>query len=561
MPASAGSPHGASQSRDTLSWGACAGYPSPHECSTFQVPLDYARPSVGNTTLALIRLPAKTSPRKGYMFYNPGGPGGSGVDYIGVLGASLQIQLGEGWDIIGWDPRGVGGSGPDAPLFTNYAEYDAFWEQIEGTGKPEARGNLTQASDVAFFRSQVSVFDDFIKQFDAKYRAKSGDNLNYMGTCAVVRDLVGMVDAIYGRGADVNFYGYSYGTLIAAYLTQMFPHRVGKVIADGVLDAFTWTRTPITTGNPIDFTDTEKVLQAWSTACASSANCALATLGNHTADGVMRVIDGILNTSYDVYDGSKLSLYDFIANGTAPTYSFSWSFYLLTSFVDNLLHVATNWQYLDLFLSGAYAMQNNATTALGTRSEAKDLLTTTNLKLSRGSLPRQWADLSSVWSQAGFAIACGDSQRPLSNYTTATLFEEVIQVAQGISPHFGTLLNVRWLCPGWTTRAVERLGDIRGIPYNLNIKPKNVVLVIGNSADPVTPFASAQALASKKRLGSKARLVKFNAIGHATTSNPSACIDNVIRSYIEGNPPEDKGDDGPDVVCEVDSTPFDNPSA
>lgn len=160
---SAASSHGPSGSNDTLTWGPCTGYPAPYECATFGVPLDYARPSVGNTTLAIIRLPAKISPRKGYMFYNPGGPGAPGVDYIGQLGGTLQQQFGEGWDVIGWDPRGVGGSGPNVSLFTEFAEYDAFWEQIEGAGKPEARGNLTRPSDVAFLYGnlllQIDAFD------------------------------------------------------------------------------------------------------------------------------------------------------------------------------------------------------------------------------------------------------------------------------------------------------------------------------------------------------------------------------------------------------------------
>ena len=79
-----------------------------------------------------------------------GGPGGSGLDYVGTQGTVLQGRLGSGWDILSWDPRGVGASEPDLTLFDTAGDYGAFYNQLQGVGKYEAHGNTTQNSDAAF---------------------------------------------------------------------------------------------------------------------------------------------------------------------------------------------------------------------------------------------------------------------------------------------------------------------------------------------------------------------------------------------------------------------------
>ncbi|CAG8625997.1 13714_t:CDS:2, partial [Acaulospora colombiana] len=90
----------------------------------------------------------------------------------------------------------------------------------------------------------------------------------------------------------------------------------------------------------------------------------------------------------------------------------------------------------------------------------------------------------------------------------------------------------------------------------MNIKPKNVVLIIGNTEDPTTPYSSARTLASSKHLGNKARLVKYHTLGHTSTST---CMDDIIRKYINGTPPQDAGNDEADIECRPDSIPFDFP--
>lgn len=70
-----------------------------------RVPLDWADEQKGNITLAVVRLPATTQPSEGYMFYNPGVPGIPGLGFLAGMGAQLQSQLGQSWDVLSWDPR------------------------------------------------------------------------------------------------------------------------------------------------------------------------------------------------------------------------------------------------------------------------------------------------------------------------------------------------------------------------------------------------------------------------------------------------------------------------
>ena len=107
------------------------------------------------------------------------------------------------------------------------------------------------------------------------------------------------------------------------------------------------------------------------------------------------------------------------------------------------------------------------------------------------------------------AIFCGDAPDPIGA-TTKDVFNEIIRVSQTVSHKFGATFNARFFCHRWSSRAVERYQG----PFNK--KPKNVVLVIGNEADPITPFRSAKLVASQQYLGNSARLVQQWDFGHTS---------------------------------------------
>lgn len=116
------------------------------------------------------------------------------------------------------------------------------------------------------------------------------------------------------------------------------------------------------------------------------------------------------------------------------------------------------------------------------------------------------------------AIYCGDTANPIGE-TTKDVFNEIVRVSQSVSHKFGANFNARFFCHRWSTRAVERYQG----PFNN--KPKNVVLVIGNQADPITPFRSAKLVASPQYLNDSARLIQQLDFGHTSSAERGSVYD------------------------------------
>lgn len=195
-----------------IAWTDCG---DGFECSTLLVPLDYADPAGATIEIALNRLPAGGADRIGSLVLNPGGPGGSGLDYARqddvVTGQLLEV-----YDIVGFDPRGVGASTPIDCL--DDAGLDAF---LAVDASPD-----DDAEAVALDESSATLA--------AGCAELSGAMLPYMGTVDVARDL----DVLRGALGDeqLNYLGKSYGTLIGSLYAEQFPDRVGRLVLDGVVD-------------------------------------------------------------------------------------------------------------------------------------------------------------------------------------------------------------------------------------------------------------------------------------------------------------------------------------
>ena len=195
-------------------WSGCGG---DFECATVKVPLDYAHPSGDTIDLAVIRLPAgDESKRVGSLLINPGGPGASGVEYARQARDVLSDDVRDSFDIVGWDPRGVGDSDPVKCL--DDEQLDAF---VAIDGSPDDQ-------------SEVKALDDTSKNFAAECEAKSGKLLPHVGTPDAARDM----DVLRAVVGDEKLYylGKSYGTFLGATYAELFPHRVGRVVLDGAID-------------------------------------------------------------------------------------------------------------------------------------------------------------------------------------------------------------------------------------------------------------------------------------------------------------------------------------
>jgi pimeloyl-ACP methyl ester carboxylesterase len=197
-----------------LRWTDCGG---PYQCAELVVPMDYSRPAGSRIKISVIRLPAQGNAEPlGSLVINPGGPGVSGIDYARAARAVITRPVRDRYDIVGFDPRGVGKSSPVDCLSDK--ELDEF---VALDGSPD------DAQETRALVRQSQLFAE-------ECATQTGPLLGHVDTRNVARDL----DVLRAALGDRRLYylGKSYGTFIGATYAELFPERVGRLVLDGAID-------------------------------------------------------------------------------------------------------------------------------------------------------------------------------------------------------------------------------------------------------------------------------------------------------------------------------------
>jgi pimeloyl-ACP methyl ester carboxylesterase len=190
------------------------------QCATITVPLDYTKPNGQTIELRARKVPARDQGgRIGTLFINPGGPGASGVDYAAAATLAFGAPLLRKFDIVGWDPRGVGQSTPVRCLDTE--QLDKF---VAADGSPDNEAEIT-------------ALDNETKTLANGCERRSGELLPHVSTKDAARD----IDVLRGIVGDSELYyfGASYGTYLGATYAELFPKNVGRMVLDGAVDPAT----------------------------------------------------------------------------------------------------------------------------------------------------------------------------------------------------------------------------------------------------------------------------------------------------------------------------------
>lgn len=196
---------------EPLDWSDCRG----GECAELPVPLDYDDPDGPTIEVALIRVPAlDPDERIGSLFVNPGGPGASGVEFVANNGEFFPREIRQRFDIVGFDPRGTGGTIPVECV----ESLDGVLSRDYSPDSAEERAELETA----------------VADFTAACEAEHGDVLPHISTQDTVRDLDRAVDAV--DDPKLTYLGFSYGTYIGALYADFFPDRVRALALDGAVD-------------------------------------------------------------------------------------------------------------------------------------------------------------------------------------------------------------------------------------------------------------------------------------------------------------------------------------
>ena len=207
-----------------LTWTPCGPEFPGAECAVARVPLDYDRPHGPTIEVALARVSAPDPRNKlGSVFFNPGGPGGSGVNFILTSGAALAAVFQGRFDLIGFDPRGVGRSTP-IHCFATDEEEAAFF-----AGAPS----------FPYERNQERPFFDLCSGYARQCLDQGLAITEHMSTADVARDL----DLLRAAVGDekLTYVGFSYGTYLGSTYANLFPHHLRAMVLDGVLNPRSWS--------------------------------------------------------------------------------------------------------------------------------------------------------------------------------------------------------------------------------------------------------------------------------------------------------------------------------
>lgn len=498
-------PQGASRAAPKaprLAWKSCfqdMGF--PFECAQIQVPLDYSKAGSAAISIAMVRLPAGNPAQKiGSIFFNPGGPGGSGVDFILNAGPFLYTdEVRARFDLIGFDPRGIARS-TQLRCFDSADEWGPYFTPFSFPITPE--------EDALWRAADLYLVDACAQQ--------GNRIIDHMSTANVARDLDVLRQAV--GDAKLTYAGYSYGSFLGVTYANLFPEKVRALVVDGVLDPIAWT-----TGNP-----GESDTLPFSTRLHSDKGAA------DTLNEFFRLCDE--NPGQCAFAGGAADRYAALAaslraapieiqlpNGDIVPFTYQ----DLISNTLGAMYDSFSWPDFALFLADIEAQASAA--QLGMRLDA--------LRTDLGLVGK--GDPEYVNLIEGFpGVACSDSVNP-PDYSA---WWNAAQQAEADFGYFGPLWTyVSSICSDWPA---QPRGRYMG-PFTA--QTSNPVLVVGNYFDPATRYEGAQLVAD---LLPNSRLLSLNGWGHVSIFL-SQCMDQAVSDYMLNGtlPPEG-------TVCQQDLIPF-----
>lgn len=467
-----------------LAWTACEGEGlEAFECATAAVPSDYDEPTGDTTSIALTRLPA-TDPaqRIGSLFLNFGGPGGPGVATLQQLGAFLDPQVHAQFDVIGFDPRGVGLSDP-VTCFPDAASEQAFL--AEGVAVPLTAEE--EASTIAQFGAMALACETL-----------SGSRIEHASTANVARDMDLLRQAV--GDEQLSYLGYSYGSILGATYGMLFPDRVRALAIDGTLEPSRWSggdgSIGVRTGQGLA---ASQVLDEFLAVCAEvgPASCSLAATGDPRA-AVETLLARLQQQPVEIPspDGTTLT----IDYGTAVAVAFQ-----------------------SLYSPAGFGPLADTFTQLLALTEPQQAMTTQQRGVQLSDIGDWLRELGLLedYSGVGSALAsmCVDGEHPLQPWD----YPAQADAADAEAPHFGRFRS-------WVGAQCEFVPFVDEDAYMgpWDQSTQAPVLVIGTRHDPATPYDQTQPYADRF---ANASVLTVEGYGH-TTLGVSACANAVIATYL-----------------------------
>ena len=468
----------------TIDWKNCSDG-TPFQCGTATVPLDYEHPDGRTITIALKKLPASDgNAEHGSLFTNPGGPGASGIETVRDP-AAMPEELRGAYDIIGFDPRGVGQSTP-ITCWTDDEIKQSLAAPDDGSTNPMKPLKGVTSKNVP---AQDKIDQGAANAARCAQHSEVPELLDHVGTHDVARDL-DILRATNGN-EKLNYLGTSYGTYIGAIYADLFPAHVGRTVLNAAMNPSRY-RTD-SDAEVVAFK--EATLRQYVEHCQAQNGCPLT--------GSMDEAIAQLTTFVDGLDKNPLTTPD--SNVTVNTQD-------ATAIVQQYAVEKPDWEALTAMLNPAMN-KRDGTLMVKAKQSVPDLSPETTVEEA----------VSSANSEVMFgAVICNDDP---DTGGTASEWDAQSAAEKKSYPFFGGTSNaMEAYCRGWGHR-----GQIP--PQETHAKGSDPILVIGTTGDSRTLHPWAQSLSNQLDNG---HLLTVKGYGHGASGScaGAAMIDFLVNGTV-----------------------------
>ena len=447
-------------------------------CAVITVPLDYANPKGETISIAVKKRAATGGHSQGALFINPGGPGDSGVSFAERAGNAFSPDLLSAYDIIGFDPRGVGSS----TAITCSSDDDSSSSPAEpsATGTPSAGSTLSAGT--ASGGESYEEWAESTRQSFQELSKQCGSNtepaalLDHVDTVSAARDL-DILRALAGQ-EKLNYLGFSYGTYLASVYAETFPGNTGRMVLDGAIDP-SLSLAEQGLGQAKGF---EQALRTYVDYCQSSSGC---PLSGGTDAGVQQIRDLITSAN-----STPLATGD--PNRTVTGAD------IVTALSEYLYTTEQNWPPLTKALDQAINHRDGSAFAA---SEEQD----SSSKDDGGG--------------AFQAVTCLDYPVEGDTTTWAAQYEQ----AKREAPIFAdSAVGMDLVCSVWGHNGTRK-------PAQIHARGAAPILVVGTTGDPATPYAWSKSLAEQLDSG---QLLTWEGNGHTAYGGDASCVNDAVDAYL-----------------------------
>ena len=469
-------------------------------CAVITVPLDYANPKGETISIAMKKRAATGGHSQGALFINPGGPGDSGVSFAERAGNAFSPDLLSAYDIIGFDPRGVGSStaitcssNDDSSGSTAEPSASGDTSASPSASSAPSAGSTASATASAGTASSGDSYEEWAESTRQSFQelteqcasnTEPAALLDHVDTVSAARDL-DILRALAGQ-EKLNYLGFSYGTYLASVYAETFPGNTGRMVLDGAIDP-SLSLAEQGLGQAKGF---EQALRTYVDYCQASAGC---PLNGGTDAGVQQVRDLITSAN-----STPLSTSD--PNRTVTGSD------IVTALSEYLYTTEQNWEPLNKALDQAI---NHRDGSAFVASEEQD----TSSKDDGGG--------------AFQAVTCLDYPVEGDKTTWAAQYEQ----AKREAPVFAdSAVGMDLVCSVWGHNGTRK-------PTQIHARGAAPILVVGTTGDPATPYAWSKSLAEQLDSG---QLLTWEGNGHTAYGGDASCVNDAVDTYlISGTMPKE----------------------